>query len=191
MRTLPPRDRSKEAFEALYGRLGERLLVFLARRVQDVDTAAELWAESWASAYEGWHRCRAAEPGQQEAWVLGIARHQLAGYYRSGAIERRACERLGWSVPEVDADEHEEIERRAELLSLRSLLSAALEELPVRRRRAVQFRVVAGLPYGDVADRLGCSEQAARAHVSRGLRSLAKALEDTEVLRAAGGGGRP
>ena len=73
-----------------------------------------------------------------------------------------------------------EIERRAELASLRSLLLAALDELPERRRQAVQFRVVGGLPYHAVAERLGCSEQAARAQVSRGLRSLAKALDQTE-----------
>jgi RNA polymerase sigma-70 factor (ECF subfamily) len=187
MQALSTPDRSKEAFEALYARLGERLLVYLARRVQDVDTATELWAECWASAYEGWRRCRAVGPGEQEAWVVGIARRQLAGYYRSGAIERRACERLGWSVPDVGADEHEEIERRAELASLRSLLLAALDELPERRRQAVQFRVVAGLPYHDVAERLGCSEQAARAHVSRGLRSLATALDQLEPRRIAGG----
>ena len=185
MQALSAAGRSKEAFEALYARLGERLLLYLARRVQDVDTATELWAECWASAYEGWCRCRAVEPGEQDAWVFGIARHQLAGYYRSGAIERRACERLGWSVPAVDADEHEEIERRAELASLRSLLVAALAELPERRRQAVQFRVVAGLPYPIVAERLGCSEQAARAQVSRGLRSLAKALDQRDPLRTA------
>jgi RNA polymerase sigma factor (sigma-70 family) len=178
-------DRSKEAFEALYMRFAERLLLHLVRRLQDVDTANELCAECWASAFEGWSRCRAGSPAEEEGWVVGIARHQLSSYYRTGAIERRACERLGWSVPPVNADEYEEIERRAELASLRPQLLTALGELPESRRRAIEFRVVAGLPYHAVAERLGCSEQAARAQVSRGLRSLATALTQGEQPRTA------
>jgi RNA polymerase sigma-70 factor (ECF subfamily) len=42
----------------------------------------------------------------------------------------------------------------------------------------VRLRVVDELPYPDVAARLGISEQAARARVSRALRALAGALDD-------------
>ena len=34
----------KTSFEALYDRVAERLLIYLARRVRDPDAAAELWA---------------------------------------------------------------------------------------------------------------------------------------------------
>jgi DNA-directed RNA polymerase specialized sigma24 family protein len=133
-----PDDRPKQAFIELHDRLGPRLLAYLVRRVPDTEVAAELWAESWAAAFEGWGRMRSNDPCAAEAWVFGIARHQLAAYYRSGSIERRALERLRWTVPPID-----------------------------------------GLGYGEVASRLGCSEQTARAHVSRGLRRLASALDHT------------
>jgi RNA polymerase sigma factor (sigma-70 family) len=173
-------DRSREGFEALYDRVARRLLVYLARRMHDVDAATELWAECWAVAFEGWPRCRAATAGEAEAWAFGIARHQLAGYYRSGAIRRRALERLRWTVPRLDSGEHEELERVAELDALRARLGEALADLSEKRRTAVQLRVVAGLPYRDVAARMGCSEQTARAHVSRGLRRLAAALDASD-----------
>jgi DNA-directed RNA polymerase specialized sigma24 family protein len=104
-----------------------------------------------------------------------------AAYYRTGAIRRRALERLRWEAPVlVDADEQEELERMAELEALRPVLAQALGSLPQKRRRAVELRIVAGLPYEQVAARLGCSEQAARASVSRGLRSLAKRIDQAQ-----------
>lgn len=181
------RNRSKEEFEQLYDRLGRRLLVYLARRMHDVDAATELWAECWAAAFEGSPRCQAASAAEEEAWVFGIARKQLAAYYRSGAIKHRALERLKWTVPELDSGEHEELERFAELDALRSRLSEALAELSDTRRTAIQLKVVTGLSYREVAARMGCSQQTARAHVSRGLRRLAAALDrsDPTGLRGA------
>ncbi len=171
-------DRSKCAFEALYERAGRRLLVHLIRRLHDVEAGTELWAECWAAAFAGWPRCHAVTAAEEEAWLFGIARRQLAAYYRTGAIRRRMLERLRWELPMLaDADEREELERMAELQALRPVLAQALGNLPQRRRQAVQLRIVAGLPYEQVAARLGCSEQAARASVSRGLRSLAKQID--------------
>jgi DNA-directed RNA polymerase specialized sigma24 family protein len=128
------RDRSKEAFEQLYDRAARRLLVHLTRRMHDVDAATELWAECWAVAFEGWPRCNAATESEAEAWAFGIARNQLAGYYRSGAIKSRALERLKWTVPRPDSDEHQELERIAELDALRGRLGEALADLSDKRR---------------------------------------------------------
>ena len=174
------RSRSKEEFEELYDRTARRLLLYLVRRVHDVDAATELWAECWAVAFESWPRCNAATASEAEAWAFGIARHQLAGYYRSGAIKRRALERLKWTVPQLDSGEHQELERIGELDALQARLGEALADLSDKRRTAVQLRIVAGLSYEDVAARMGCSEHAARAHVSRGLRRLAAVLDASE-----------
>lgn len=172
---------TKQAFIEVYERAGRRLLVYLARRLHDVDAAADLWSECWAVAFESWSRCTAESPEGAEAWVFGIARNQLAGYYRSGAIERQALERLHWTVPAFDGELDDDLARVAELDGLRAVLAEALSELPARRRRAVRLRIIDGLAYHEVAARMGCSEQAARAHVSRGLRRLAQALDQHEL----------
>jgi len=52
--------------------------------------------------------------------------------------------------------------------------------LPAEQREALQLRVVDELDYPTVADRLGVSEVAARARVSRALRALAGALDVVE-----------
>jgi RNA polymerase sigma-70 factor (ECF subfamily) len=148
--------------------------------------ARELWSECWAAAFAGWPRCRAADAAAEEAWLFAIARHRLADYWRTGAIERRTLERLRWSTPRFAAGEDEELARVADLDELRTTVAAALQAVPARRRAAVRLRIVDGLSYSDVGSRLGCSEQAARAHVSRGLRALQRAIEltDPEGARA-------
>jgi RNA polymerase sigma factor (sigma-70 family) len=80
------------------------------------------------------------------------------------------------------ADELEELERAAELEALRPALADALGTLPHKRRRAVELRIVSGLPYEQVAAQLGCTEQAARASVSRGLRRLAELLDRAQPI---------
>jgi RNA polymerase sigma factor (sigma-70 family) len=166
-------DRSKHAFEALYERAGRRLLVHLVRRLQDAEAATELWAECWAAAFAAWPRCRAATLAEEEGWLFGIARRQLITYYRTGAIRRRALDRLRWEVPTLTgADELDELERSAELEALKPVLAEALGTLPHKRRRAVELRIMAGQPYAQIA-----AELAARASVSRGLRRLAELLD--------------
>jgi RNA polymerase sigma factor (sigma-70 family) len=179
-------DRDKHAFEALYDRTAERLLISLARRTQDPEVARDLWAECWAVAFEGWRACRAQGSNGEEAWLFGIARRRVANYWRSGAVERRAVERLCWIVPTTSPAEDEHLIRAAELEELRDTLADALTALPDRRRRAVALRIVDGLPYPEVAVRLGCSEDAARAQVSRGLRALQRHIESTSPTHRQG-----
>ena len=66
-------QQAKDAFIELHDRLGPRLLAYLVRRVPDVEVAAELWAECWAIAFEGWRRRMSRPPAPTEAWVFGIA----------------------------------------------------------------------------------------------------------------------
>lgn len=52
----------------------------------------------------------------------------------------------------------------------------ALGTLPAAQRQAVQLRIVDELSYAEAAGRLGVSQQAVRAWVSRGLKALGAAL---------------
>ena len=179
-------DRSKRAFEDLYDRVGRRLLVYLAGRTHDIDAATELWAECWAVAFAGWSRCRAGSAGELDAWMFGIARNQLGSYYRSGQIARRVVEQLRWTVPAVLDSDRAEIELDADLARLRVVLTGALARLPAMRQQAVKLRILEGLSYDHVATALGCSEQAARAHVSRGLRQLERQIDRKQIVELQG-----
>jgi RNA polymerase sigma-70 factor (ECF subfamily) len=79
--------------------------------------------------------------------------------------------------PVLSDAEQARVEDLAELGTLRAAVAAALDDLSPDQREAVRLRVVAELDYPVIAGRLGISEQAARARVSRGLRALGAALD--------------
>lgn len=165
-------------FEPLYDRSAEQLLVYFTRRTLDPEVAVDLWAETLAQAFAGRRRFRGSTEEQAVAWLYGIARNQWAGYLRRGYAERRAMRRLRLERPELHSDDIERLEDLAELRTLRASLRGALQTLPAGQRDAVRLRIVEELPYDEVAARLGVSEPAARARVSRGLHGLEVALEE-------------
>src|ERR1019366_7879027 len=109
------------------------------------------------------------------AWLFTIARRQLSHYLRRGHTRRAAIQRLGISTPRVHEDDLAPIEEAAGLGEVRLGLNVELDRLSGEQREALQLRVVEEMPYEEVARRLGVSEDAARARVSRGLRALQRA----------------
>jgi RNA polymerase sigma-70 factor (ECF subfamily) len=168
------------SFAELYASHSERVLRFFARRVYEPEVALDLTAETFAQAFISRRRCRALTEEQLTAWIFGIARHQLSRYLRRGAAERRAIERLGIEVPALTPEEHHRIEELADLAELRAAASNGLAALPEAQRRALRLRIIEELPYEAVASEMGCTEQAARARVSRGLRALAETIGGDE-----------
>jgi RNA polymerase sigma factor (sigma-70 family) len=164
---------------AAYERDARRLLVFLTRRTYDAQLAVDLVGETYARAFELRRRFD-GDPQDADAlaaWVFGIARNVLGEALRRGAAERRAMRRAGVQAPLLASEELARIEELAALGELRAAVAGALAELAAEQRDAVRLRIVEELDYADVAGRLGISEQAARARVSRGLRALAAALD--------------
>jgi RNA polymerase sigma factor (sigma-70 family) len=176
-----------DGFVALYRRESPMLLTFCARQVLDAETALDLVAETFAQAYRGRRGFRGTTAVEARAWLLTIARRQIARYLRKGALDRRLVARVGFAVPVMAPDEIAEVERRAELPALRSALGAELAKLTEEQREALRLRVVEERSYEEVARSLGVTEATARARVSRGLGAMGAALEP---LRLNGGGGR-
>ena len=166
-----------DGFAAAYRTHARPILIFLARRTYDPETALDLTAETFARAFEGRRRFRGSTQEDQAAWLFGIARHVLARYLRRGKAERRALDRLGVEVPSIEPDDIARVVALAGLENLRSTVAEELLALPVAHRDAVRLRVVEELPYGDVAEQLSITEPAARARVSRGLRAICRALD--------------
>lgn len=166
-------------FAPFYSAHSRRLLAFFARRTFDVEVARDLTAETFAEAFEHRRRFRGSSEAEAAAWLFGIARHQLSRYARTGRVRRRAVERLGIRLPEVSEDDSERIVELAGLAELRDRVASAFSDLSGDQREALRLRVIDELPYPEIAESLGVSEQTARARVSRGLRRLADAVEMT------------
>jgi RNA polymerase sigma factor (sigma-70 family) len=169
-----------ESFIALYRAHASELLGFFARRTLDAEAAADLTAETFAQALASRERFRDLGGGPAP-WLFGIAQHQLSHYYRRGRASAKARERLGMpSRAELSGDDLQRIEELIDLVGVAEEVRRAMAELPPSVREAVALRVVDSQPYDVIAAELGCTEQAARLRVSRGLRRLASTIRFAE-----------
>jgi RNA polymerase sigma-70 factor (ECF subfamily) len=164
-----------DAFGAFYDRFEEELLGFFIRATGRADLAADLTAEVFAAALSSARLFR-SELGSARGWLFGIARHELADTWQRGRVEDRARRRLGL---EPMALSDEALERIDELGARSSRALTLLEELPHDQRVAVRGRVLHEQSYDELARSLSCSQSVVRQRVSRGLRSLRQALEQT------------
>ena len=164
-----------DAFGALYERHAEGLLGYFARRTFDPEAAAELVAETFAEAFASRRRFRDRGSGAA-GWLYGIARHQLGRYFRRGSVDSRARRKLGLPEREISAEDYERIEELVDFEEVGRAIAEAFTLLSDEQREAMTLRVVEGRPYSEVAELLRCSEETARARVSRGLKRLKRLL---------------
>jgi RNA polymerase sigma factor (sigma-70 family) len=173
-------------FVELYRRHAEDLLRYFAKRTLDPEAAAELTAETFAEAFAS-RRMYQDTGANGVAWIYGIAKHQLGRFFRFGRIDGAARRRLGMPPRALPPEDYERIEDLVDFAPIREALVEALGSLEEDQREALRLRVIDGLPYPVVAQRLLCTEATARQRVSRGLRRLALVLQERGLAPAAEG----
>jgi RNA polymerase sigma-70 factor (ECF subfamily) len=167
-------ERDPAAFGHLYDRHAEDLHRWLLNQgvgdVAGADLLAELFAQAWISR----QRFRDDGDGNARPWLFGIARNLLAAYRRKDRVATGARVRLGvrLGVGTDPSDPCDEVADRLDAAAAGPALGEALASLPPGQRAAVGLRVVDGLPYGEVAAALDCTDVTARKRVSQGLRAL-------------------
>ena len=126
------------------------------------DDAEDCFQETFISALRAYPRLK--PDSNLRAWVLKIAHRKALDLFR--ARKRRP-------LPV------EEVPERAVMASPNgsSDVWAVARDLPTRQREALLFRFAADLPYSDLAEALGCTEEAARQRVSEAVRNLRKVMQ--------------
>lgn len=163
------------AFGEFYDRHVETILGFFYRRTADAEVAADLASETFAQAFLSRRRYRdTGAPAR--AWLFAIGRRQLSKMLRRGDVENRARRKLGIERARIDDESLERIEELIDLQPAIEAIREAAATLSPRIAEAVALKVIADLPYAEVAQRLGCSEVAARVRVSRGLTTIHEML---------------
>jgi RNA polymerase sigma-70 factor (ECF subfamily) len=84
---------------------------------------------------------------------------------------------LGILTPDLEQPELERIEALVDCEARQPDLRRALDGLSPIVRSAVELRVMQGLPYAEVAERLSCTEVNARVRVARGIERMGLVLE--------------
>lgn len=176
MTRRPPPDigRDPDAFEAFYRENLEGVRRFVARRVDDVHTAADLTADVFLAAIEHADRYdpRRGEPG---AWLVGIARNVVAGHLRTAARERAAVRRLD-ARELLDDDSAARIAERIDAEAPARAVFRSLAGLPDGQRAVVELVAVDGLAVTEAALALGISAATARVRYHRARAVLRRAV---------------
>jgi RNA polymerase sigma-70 factor (ECF subfamily) len=169
-----PGDR--RAFGVFYERHERAVLGFLAAATRRPDLAADLTAETFATALEA---AASYDPrrGSARVWLFGIARHVLAASLRRGRVESEARRRLGLEALVLEARQLEAIDALLERDGDR-IVAEWLAELPPEHAEALRARVLDERPYAEIAGALRCSEAVVRQRVSRGLGRLRRRLSE-------------
>jgi RNA polymerase sigma factor (sigma-70 family) len=156
-------------FDVFYTRHCRAVLAFHARQVREPELAADLTAETFASALLALRDRKRRLPDSPVAWLFTIAQRKLLDSYRHGQVEDRARRKLAFEPMQVSDDG---IARLEQEIAATDLLAHLATALPADQFEALRARVIDELPYREIAQDLRCSESLARMRVSRALRSL-------------------
>jgi RNA polymerase sigma-70 factor, ECF subfamily len=174
------RDGDRAAFDGLV-RLTYRDAFRLALRLTaDEEDARDVVQEAYLRAYRGLRRFRGE--AQFTTWLYRITANCAATHVSRSSKHRHL--RVEDHEPILDDRPSADLDRRAELVALRSDLTAALAELPAGLRAVVVLRDVYDLPHEAIAAELGISEGAAKVRLHRARLRL------RERLFPPSGGGR-
>lgn len=154
---------TKPDFETLVDAYGGELFGYLWRLLGDEAEAEDCLQDTYLRAYKAYPR---TEPDNLRAWLYKIATNTA----------RTRQQRNGRQQHTELHEEHASGEMRVETQVQQRLnaeaVKAAVGRLPRQQQAALLLRKYQGLEYGEVAAALGCSEQAARAHVYQALKKL-------------------
>lgn len=161
------REGDAEAFSELYRRGWPMMYLFVAKYIADKDEARSVVQEVFVRAYERLETLRdnAAFPG----FLRGIALHvvQDARARRMPTVAEPPPQPDPGAADPADSAERAEFERA---------LFRALGEFEPVHQEAIYLRLVQGLKYREVAERLGLRLDQASGIIERGILKLADRL---------------
>lgn len=174
---VPRLPTDPDALETFYCRHVADVAAFVARRVTDADTVADVVSSTFISAIKGAPGFDASRsPGTARFWLFAIARREIADHFeargRQDALARRegARRRLG-------DDETARIDELIDAQRLAPDIQSALDSLSPGLREALLLVAVEGVPQRDAATVLGISHAALRARLARARLHLRHRLE--------------
>jgi RNA polymerase sigma-19 factor, ECF subfamily len=163
------RSGDRSAFEALYRAYWERLYAFAFRYLRSKEDSEDVTQEVFLRIWRGREHWLPAGPVRNYLYlsVRNAARDRVA---RVGVAER-------WRVRQaVPASGVQPDFANAELAAS---VEQALAELPSKRAAVCRLRLIDGLRYAQIAERLGISEKTVETQLARGLKFLRQRIRQT------------
>lgn len=187
----PLMARDPRLFEEFYRRHVDAVTRFVARRVSDPHTAADLTAEIFLAVLDsaGTYQPRL---GSETAWLYGIARNVVSSEHRRRARETERDLRISGRRL-LAPDDIARIEDKIDAESPGRRALAALARLPEGERAVMELIAVDQLTVTEAAAALGIRQVTARVRLHRARKVLRERTAQPnpaavpELLRVAGG----
>jgi len=157
--------RDSAALRTLFQRYYTRIYWFAQRRLHDPNLTEEVVADVF---FEVWRSAGSfAGASRPSTWLFGIAHFKCVGAHRDRKRHKRSAV-LPTNVETLhrvadDCDVEERLESRDEL----RLVQQAIAALPEEQRRVIELALIEGLPYEQIAERLGVPEGTVKTRVAR------------------------
>ncbi|MEV6271980.1 sigma-70 family RNA polymerase sigma factor [Kribbella sp. NPDC051936] len=165
-----------EWFVAQVDAHGGDIHAYLSRRTAD-GVADDLLGEVWVAAYAG-RSSFDPDLGSPRAWLFGVARHVLHGYYRKRRL--RVPTLLGFERP---VDETDAVDARLDAAALGPALRTALHDLPAAERELLLLVAWENLTPTEAAQVLGIPPGTARSRLHRARQRMDEHLTDPARTR--------
>ena len=177
-----------EALSVLYRQFLPGVFGYIAARVPDRATAEDLTSETFMQMVEGISRVRATEEASFAAWLLQIARFEVAGHYRKRKRQPTLLSLTRSSWEESDEEQGEGERMTADHLVADPALQAetreewrdvveAINALTEEQRQVLVSRLILGYDVETVGRMLGKKGNAIKALQFRALQSLHRLLQ--------------
>ena len=158
---------SQPPFEEIVAEHGSTVLR-VCRAVLGPMDAEDAWSETFLAALRAYPRLRANS--NIEAWLVTIAHRKALDHLRATSRRLVATD----EVPERPAKD-------GSREGWESGLWEALEDLPLKQRQAIAYHYIVGMPYLQISEIVGGSEDAARRAAADGIATLRKTFSKGEA----------
>jgi RNA polymerase sigma-70 factor, ECF subfamily len=176
-------ERARALDRTAVGRLYTRFLPVVYRyvlaRVGETPTAEDLTSETFFAMIEGIGATRATDELRFAAWLLGIARNQVAMHFRRVRIQPVVSDLARHEEQLALGGEGDPLDIITARESWHEVV-AALQRLTEEQRTVVLYRCVLGFSTDEVANMMGKTAGTVRALQFRALHALARLLRNED-----------
>lgn len=151
-------------FATAYSLYVDQVYRYVLSRVGSIQAAEDITSETFLAALERCDNFRGE--GTLAAWILGIARHKIVDYFRSGRAPLSL--EVDFDVVGIEPSFVQAVEYQLELEQVRQ----AIQSLSPDRVDALTLYAFAGLSVNEISQILGKSEPAIRMLLHRAIKDL-------------------
>jgi RNA polymerase sigma-70 factor (ECF subfamily) len=165
--TYPPEKFEKE-LEALYLNNYIEIFKFIYNRIERKEDASDIVATAFLKALKNREKFKKQDSGSLKSWIFKIAYNEVLLFYRKKKIERkyfiekRFLQDLGEEIPDCNVEF--------------DLLHKSLETLRKDEYELVQMKYFDNLPFKEISEITGKSEESLRTALYRIRKNLYKIL---------------